>query len=88
MTDEPARLEPGIAWARNFWSELVPHAESVGSYVNYLVEPDEARVRASYGAAKYARLGSIKAKYDPDNLFHLNANIRPGEFTRGPLLSQ
>jgi FAD/FMN-containing dehydrogenase len=77
MTQDPAAFEAEVAWAREFWSELVTHADDVGSYVNYIVEPDQERVRASYGEAKYARLAAIKAEYDPHNVFHLNANIRP-----------
>jgi FAD/FMN-containing dehydrogenase len=65
------------AWVRAFWSDLVPHANGVGSYVNFITEDDEDRVRAAYGAQKYRRLAAIKAVYDPDNVFHLNANIKP-----------
>jgi FAD/FMN-containing dehydrogenase len=54
----------------------VEHAVGVGSYVNFMTEYEEDRVRNAYGA-KYERLQRIKAIYDPDNTFHLNANIPP-----------
>jgi hypothetical protein len=73
----PELYEPERAWVRAFWEALRPHAGGAGSYVNFIAEPDEDRVRASYGPAKYARLAAIKATYDPDNVFHRNANIRP-----------
>jgi hypothetical protein len=64
-------------WVRSFWADLVPAAGGAGSYVNFMSEFEEDRIIASYGAEKYQRLSLIKAKYDPANLFHLNANIRP-----------
>lgn len=66
-------------WVHRFWAALQPYAQGVGSYVNFIADEDEARVRASYGEAKYARLAAIKAQWDPDNVFHHNANIRPKE---------
>jgi hypothetical protein len=62
-------------WIRCLWQALLPHARGIGSYVNAMVELEPDRIRASYGPAKYARLAEIKRRYDPDNLFHLNANI-------------
>jgi hypothetical protein len=56
------------------------HAElndRAGSYVNAMTEFEDDRVRASYGPAKYQRLAKVKMKYDPQNLFHHNANIQP-----------
>jgi FAD/FMN-containing dehydrogenase len=64
-------------WVRSFWQALQPHAHGIGSYVNSMAELDEDRIQASYGPTKYARLAEIKRQYDPDNLFHLNANIKP-----------
>ena len=69
--------EADRTWVRNFWDAMRPHATGAGGYVNFMVEADEDRVRASYGEAKYRRLARIKAEYDPDNVFHLNANIKP-----------
>ncbi|MEU0095508.1 FAD-binding oxidoreductase [Kribbella sp. NPDC006257] len=73
----PELLEQDRAWVRSFWTALQPHSRGIGSYVN-AISDDEAddRVRASYGA-KYERLAAIKAIYDPGNVFHRNANIRP-----------
>ena len=66
-----------IAWARDFWSAMRPFS-SGGTYVNFLTEDaDDERVRAAYGLGLYDRLVQIKAKYDPDNLFRSNQNIRP-----------
>ena len=63
-------------WVRDFWSALVPHAEGVGSYVNFMTESETNRVRDAYGA-KYDRLAELKHIYDPNNVLHLNANIEP-----------
>jgi hypothetical protein len=65
------------AWVRSFWDALRPHAIGIGSYVNGMAEFEEDRVRAAYGAGKYQRLAKIKGDYDPGNIFHRNANIKP-----------
>jgi hypothetical protein len=73
----PEMLPPEREWVRDFWEALRPHALGSGSYVNFMSEYDEDRVRASYGADKYARLARIKATWDAENVFHLNPNIKP-----------
>jgi FAD/FMN-containing dehydrogenase len=65
-------------WVREFWEALRPYAIGDGDgYVNGTADYSGDRVRGSYGAAKYERLARIKAEYDPENVFHLNANIQP-----------
>jgi FAD/FMN-containing dehydrogenase len=68
--------EKGIAWARAFFEASAPYASS-GAYVNFMTEEESDRVIAAYGP-NYDRLAKIKRQYDPENLFHLNQNIRPG----------
>ena len=72
-------LEADRQWVRDYWSALVPHAAGVGGYVNFMSEYEEDRVRSAYGPEKYDRLAEIKGEYDPDNVFHLNANILPAK---------
>ncbi|MEU0095507.1 FAD-binding oxidoreductase [Kribbella sp. NPDC006257] len=72
----PELLDHDRAWVRSFWEALRPHAIGIGGYVNAMAESEDARVRATYGP-KYERLARIKAIYDPGNVFHRNANIRP-----------
>jgi FAD/FMN-containing dehydrogenase len=73
---DPSQYEAERGWVRDYWADLVSHADNVGSYVNFMTEYEEERVRNAYGD-KYERLRAIKAKYDPANVLHLNANILP-----------
>jgi hypothetical protein len=73
----PELLEADRGWVRSLWAALQPYAQDSGGYVNFIVEQDESRIRSSYGVRKFERLGRLKAVYDPDNLFHLNPNIKP-----------
>ena len=68
--------EPNVTWVRNTWKRIQPFAAG-GLYVNEIGEDDgRDRVKQAYGV-NYARLAAIKKKYDPTNLFRLNANIEP-----------
>lgn len=74
---DPAESDRNIAWARETYAAMEPYM-AARRYVNYMGESEgEDPVPAAYGA-NYERLRSIKAKYDPENLFHMNQNIRPG----------
>jgi FAD/FMN-containing dehydrogenase len=66
------------AWAASLSEDLKPHT-TTGVYLNFTSDDDEERVRSTYGPEKYARLVALKDRYDPGNLFRLNANIKPSE---------
>ena len=61
-------------WIRSLHHALRPHMIGAGSYVNAVEGADAGEVEATYGP-KYQRLVSVKAKYDPDTVFHRNVNI-------------
>jgi FAD/FMN-containing dehydrogenase len=75
--DAPAEQVEQIRQAA--WRPLAPLTN--GAYVNFLSDASDASVAASYPGATYARLASIKASYDPDNLFNQNLNIKPAHNT-------
>jgi FAD/FMN-containing dehydrogenase len=64
-----------IGWAREFFNASAPYA-SAGAYVNFMTAEEGERVAAAYGS-NYGRLVAIKRRYDPENVFHLNQNVKP-----------
>ncbi|WP_254524999.1 FAD-binding oxidoreductase [Natrinema caseinilyticum] len=62
-------------WAHEYWEALHPHSAG-GSYVNFMMDEGDDRIRATYGD-NHDRLRAVKAVYDPDNFFHVNQNIEP-----------
>jgi FAD/FMN-containing dehydrogenase len=72
---EPADERRSIEWARKLFAESAPYATG-GVYVNFMPEDETDRVSSAYGT-NYARLATLKAKYDPGNLFRLNQNVQP-----------
>jgi len=73
---EASETETNISWVRQVWDRLEPLTEG-NAYINHIAGDDRPeKVRASYGS-NYDRLLALKRKYDPANLFRLNANINP-----------
>jgi FAD/FMN-containing dehydrogenase len=76
--EDPRDDEAGIGWARHVADLLEPASVSGGGYVNYSpVDESQERIRATYGDDRLARLVAVKRRYDPDNVFRFNHNIRP-----------
>ena len=72
---DPKNNERTAEWAKDYWLALHPFSAG-GAYVNMIMDEGEERVKAAY-RENYTRLTKLKAKYDPDNFFHVNQNIKP-----------
>jgi FAD/FMN-containing dehydrogenase len=72
---DPANRDKITNWARSYYEALHPYGAG-GAYLNFMMEEGDDRIRATY-QGNYARLAAIKAKYDPENFFRVNQNIRP-----------
>lgn len=75
LYEKPEEKATHEAWVADFAAAL--QQSDKGLYVNFLGNEGETRVRAAYPGSTWDRLASIKARYDPDNLFRLNQNIPP-----------
>jgi len=72
---DPANTKRITEWSKTYWDALHPYSAG-GAYVNFMMDEGEERIKATY-RDNYARLASIKKKYDPTNLFRVNQNIKP-----------
>lgn len=72
---DPANADKITKWCKEYWEALHPYSAG-GAYVNFMMDEGEDRVKATYGD-NYERLVMIKNKYDPNNLFRVNQNIKP-----------
>ncbi|HLY89318.1 MAG TPA: BBE domain-containing protein, partial [Acetobacteraceae bacterium] len=72
----PEQADRLKTWGRGYWNAIHPF-NLAGAYVNFMMDDEvQGRIQASYGE-NYQRLASVKATYDPQNLFRVNQNILP-----------
>ena len=77
VDNDPANKDAITSWAKDYWNALHPFS-APGAYVNFMMDEGEDRVKATYGK-NYPKLTKIKKKYDRNNLFRFNQNIRPAK---------
>jgi hypothetical protein len=63
-----------VKWLKQYWASIEPHIQ--GFYTNDLIDESQKQVNENY-VGNYPRLVQLKNKYDPTNLFRLNANVIP-----------
>ena len=74
---DPEQADALKSWVVDYYDATHEYSAG-GAYVNFMMEEGQERVQASY-RGNYARLAEVKKRYDPDNLFHVNQNIRPAD---------
>jgi len=72
---EPSMDEACVGWAKTLFAAVAPHASGT-AYVNFMPADEADRVETVYGG-NYRRLAEIKRRYDPNNQFRMNQNVRP-----------
>ncbi len=75
MWPDPSQNDANIKWVRDYYAATAPLSEE-GGYINFMAGDDQERIKANY-RGNYARLVEVKRRYDADNLFRVNQNIKP-----------
>ncbi len=83
MWADPVDPEKHMRWAREIYEAMQPWTTE-RTYLNFIGDEGEERVRTAYEPEKFRRLVALKDKYDPDNLFRLNQNILPSSRNGSP----
>jgi hypothetical protein len=73
--ESPEDVPEHTGWVEGLAGELKQGDD--GAYVGFLDDESDERVRAAYPGGTWERLAAIKARYDPENVFHLNQNVPP-----------
>ena len=74
---DPANNDKITKWTKDYYDAIHPYSAGA-AYINFMMEEGEDRIKATYGE-NYDRLASIKKKYDPNNFFRVNQNIKPSK---------
>jgi hypothetical protein len=73
---DPANRDIITEWSKQYWEDLRDYSLP-GAYINFMMDDEgEKKIADSY-RENYAKLATIKAKYDPENFFRVNQNIAP-----------
>jgi FAD/FMN-containing dehydrogenase len=76
LWENPNDDERGRQWVHDIRADFKPWA-SGAVYLNFIGDEGRDRVVAGFGPENYQRLAKVKTQYDPENVFHLNHNIKP-----------
>jgi hypothetical protein len=76
--DHEEEDKTNIQWAKDTWNDLRPYSTG-GNYINFLTEDEgPERIKAAWGSG-LEKLARVKAKWDPENVFRTNRNIKPSQ---------
>ncbi|SEP30322.1 FAD-binding oxidoreductase [Trujillonella endophytica] len=75
--EDPADTDANVDWVRSFRQDIARYTNG-GTYLNFIGDEGQGRIRAAFGESNYARLREVKRRFDPENVFRGNQNISPG----------